>query len=100
MLLELAPQEVGVGGFAAETVPILCEHHIDAASAHQVPHAVHTWPLKASAALAGVYYLFEDLVAFTGSVLPQGFKLLGERVARAGLLVCGDSGVEDGPEDG
>jgi len=58
MLLELAPQEVGVGGFAAETVPVLRKHHGNAASGHQVPHAVHTWPLQASAALTGVYYLF------------------------------------------
>jgi hypothetical protein len=64
MLLELASQEIGVGGFAAETVPILSEHHRDAASAHQVAHAIHTWPLKAGAALSGVYYLLEDLITF------------------------------------
>ena len=29
----------------------------------------------------------------------QGFDLLGEGVAGAGLLVCGDTGIEDGPED-
>jgi len=54
MLFELAPQEVGVGGFAAETVPILSEHHRDAASRHQVPQMVQTRPLKACAALSGV----------------------------------------------
>ena len=81
MLLELAPQEVGVGGFAAETVPILSEHHRDAASAHQVSHAVHTWPLKACAALSRVHYLLEDLVPLLGGISSQGFNLLGERVA-------------------
>src|SRR5687767_3521669 len=99
MLLELASQEVGVGGFTAETVPILCEHHIDAASAHQVSHTVHARPLQACAALSGVRYLLEDLVPFSSGVLPEGLKLLGEGVARAGLLVCRDAGVEDGPED-
>src|SRR5215208_2490251 len=47
--------------------------------------------------LSGVYYLFEDLVAFSGGVLSKGLKLLGKRVAGAGLFVCGDTGVEDSP---
>src|SRR5829696_10121066 len=97
MLLELPPQEVGVGGFAAETVPVLCEHHIYIATGYKVPHTVHTWPLQAGAALSGVYYFLEDFVAFSGGVGSQGFELLGKGVAGAGLLVCGDAGVEDGP---
>ena len=81
MLLELAAQEVVVGGLAGEAVPILREHHGDAAGGHEVPHAVHAGPLQAGAALAGVLYLLEDLVAFSGSIVSQGFDLLGERVA-------------------
>src|SRR5215217_864145 len=76
---------------------ILCQHHGDAASSHEIPHTVHTWPLKACAALSGVYYLLYDLVPLTGSIRSQGFDLLGEAVAGAGLFVCGNAGVEDGP---
>src|SRR5918995_5618197 len=97
MLLELAPQEVGVCRLTAETVPILSEHHGDASSAHQVPHTVHAGPLQAGPTLSGICYLFEDLVAFSGCVVSEGFDLLGERVAGAGLFVCGDAGVEDSP---
>src|SRR5215208_1569400 len=89
-----------VGRLAGYAVPVLCKHHGNAASGHQVTHTVHTWPLQACAALSGVYYLLEDLVAFSGGVLPQGLKLLGKRVAGACLFVCGDAGVEDGPKDG
>lgn len=70
MLLELASQEVGVGGFAAETVPVLCQYRVYVPGGHEVPHAVHTGPLQAGAALPGIYYLLEDLVPFTSSVLP------------------------------
>src|SRR5215216_7306506 len=97
MLLELAPQEIGICGLAAETIPVLCQHHEDAATSHEVPHTVHARPLQARSALAGVLYLLEHLVAFSGSIVSQGFDLLGERVAGAGLLVCGDAGVEDSP---
>jgi hypothetical protein len=57
MLLELASQQVGVGGLAAETVPILSEHHSHTATRYEVSHAVHARPLQAGAALSGVYYL-------------------------------------------
>jgi hypothetical protein len=70
VLLELPPQEIGIGGFAAEAVAVLSKHQGDATSRHKVAHAVHTWPLKACAALSGVYYLLQDLVPFTGGVLP------------------------------
>src|ERR671915_1819620 len=96
MLLELAPQEVGVGGFAAETVPVLCQHHSDASGGNQITHAVHAWPLQAGTALTWVYHLLEDLIALSDSVRSQSFDLLGERVSAAGLLVGGDAGVEDG----
>ena len=85
MLLELAPQELGVGGFAAETGPVLCQHHEDAASSYEVPHAVHTWPLKACATLSGVRYLLEDLVAFAACVGSEGLKLLGRVRSLSGL---------------
>ena len=78
MLLELPVQQVI--RLAGEPTAVLCQHYIDATTRYEVPHAVHTWPLQACAALTGVYYLLEDLVAFSGGVLPQGFKLLGERV--------------------
>ena len=97
MLLELAPKEVMVGRLAGEAVPVLRQHHGDAAGGYEIPHAVHAGPLQARAALAGVLYLLEDLVAFSGGVLSQGFDLLGEGVAGAGLLVGGDAGVEDRP---
>jgi hypothetical protein len=45
-------------------------------------------------------HLLKDLVPFASSVGSEGFELLGERVAGAGLLICRDTGVEDGPEDG
>ena len=54
VLLELAPEEVVIGGLAGEAVPVLCQHHRDAPSGHEVPHAVHAGPLEARAALAGV----------------------------------------------
>ena len=76
------PDEAGSGTrLAGEAVAVLGQHHGDATGSHEVPHAVHTWPLQACAALTGVSYLLEDLVAFSGGVSPQGFDLLGERVA-------------------
>ena len=68
VLLELAPEEVMIGGLAGEAVPVLGQHHRDTAGGHEVPHAVHAGPLKACAALSGVYYLLEDLVPFAGGV--------------------------------
>ena len=67
-----------VGGFTAEAVPVLRQHDRHAAGGHEVPHAVHAGPLQAGAALAGVLHLLEDLVAFAGGVVSQGFYLLGE----------------------
>ncbi len=96
VLLELAPQQVMVGGLAREPVPVLGEHHGEAAGGHEVAHAVHAGPLQARPALAGVGHLLHYLVALTGSVGPQRLHLLGEGVAGAGLLVGGDAGVEDG----
>src|SRR5688572_8476431 len=83
--------------FAGEPIAVLCEYHMDASSSHEVPHQIHAWPLQAGTALSRVYYLLEDLVACLGSVGSQGFYLLGQRVARADLLVRGDAGVEYGP---
>src|SRR5215203_520776 len=97
VLLELSPEQVMVGGLPGYTVPILRQHHRHTTSRYQVSHAVHPGPLQTRAALSGVLYLLEYLVAFSGGVLTQGFDLLGQGVARAGLLVCGDAGVEDGP---
>src|SRR5215217_6688785 len=70
VFVELPPQQVVIGGLAGEAVPILCQHHIDTTTGYQVPHTVHTGPLKAGAALSGVRYLFEDLVALSRGVLP------------------------------
>src|SRR5215212_7228045 len=95
MLLELPPKEVGIGGLPAEAVPVLGKHHGDTTAGYEVAHAVHARPLEAHAALAGVPYLFEDLVSFSGSIVSQGFDLLGQREAGAGLLVRGDACVED-----
>ena len=97
MLLELLAEQVVVGGLAGEPVPVLCQHHGDAPGGHEVAHAVHAGPLQAGAALSGVLHLLEDLVAFSGGVVSEGFYLLGERVAGAGLLICRDAGVEDSP---
>jgi hypothetical protein len=96
MLLELAAEKVMICRFAGESIAVLCKHHIDAPGGHEVPYTVHTWPLQAGATLAGVRDLFEYLVPFAYRVSSQGFYLLGERVARAGLLVRGDASVEDG----
>jgi hypothetical protein len=62
---------------------------------HEIPYAVHTGPLHAGPALSGVRDLLEDLAFFSGGVASQSFGLLGQGAARAGLLVCGDTGVED-----
>src|SRR3712207_3234461 len=82
-LLELAPEEVVVGRFPREAVPVLREHHRDVPSLHEVPHPVHPRPLEACPALAGVRDLLEDLVALFGGVLSQSLQLLGEGVAGA-----------------
>jgi hypothetical protein len=94
---ELLPQQIQVRRFAAETVPVLCEDRRYSPGGHEIPHAVHTWPLQACTALSGVRYFLEDFVPFSGSVVSQGFYLLCEAIARAGLLVGGDAGVEGGP---
>ena len=54
VFLELAAEEVVIGRLAGEPIAVLCEHHIDTASGHEVPHAVHARPLQACAALSGV----------------------------------------------
>ena len=65
-----------VSGLAGEAVPVLCQHHRDAACGHQVPHAVHARTLEADATLAGVGYLLEDLVSFLSGVVPESLELL------------------------
>jgi hypothetical protein len=77
VLLELAPQEVGVGRLPAEAVAVLRQDHGHAPGGHEVPNAVHAGPLKACAPLSGVLYLLEYLVALSGSVGSQSFELLG-----------------------
>ena len=62
-------EEVVVSGFPGETVPILGQHHGDTAGGHKVPHPVHTGPLKARPALAGVGDFLENLEPFSGGVL-------------------------------
>src|SRR5215207_1953696 len=86
-----------VGRLTSKAVPVLRQDHRNAVRGHQVPHAVHTWPLQACPALSGVGYLLEDLVALPGGVLTQGSYLLGEGISAPGLLVGGEAGVEDGP---
>ncbi len=97
MLLKLSPEKVVIRWLTAKAVPILGEHHRNPTGGHKVSHAVHARPLKARAGVAGIRHLFEDLVALTGRVGPQCLYLLGEGVAGAGLLVCRDAGLEDGP---
>jgi hypothetical protein len=69
VLLELALEQVMVSRLTGESIAVLCQHNIDTTIRYEVSNAVHTWPFKAGPALSGVYYLLEDLVAFTGSVL-------------------------------
>jgi hypothetical protein len=73
VLLELPPQEIVVGGLSSEAVPVLGEHHRNAAVVHQVPHPIHPRTLEARPALARVLNLLEDLVALACCVLPQRF---------------------------
>jgi hypothetical protein len=54
MLFELAAQQLVVGGLAGEPVAVLCQHHIDTTTRHEIPHTVHAGPLKAGAALSGI----------------------------------------------
>jgi hypothetical protein len=54
VLLELLAEEVVVGGLAREAVPILRQHHRNAASGHQVSHPVQAGTLEARPALTGV----------------------------------------------
>ena len=77
ILLELTPEEVVVCGLARDAVPILGKHHGNAPGGHEIPHTVHSRTLQGRATVSGVYYLCEDLVAFSGSVGSQGFELLG-----------------------
>lgn len=69
VLLELAPEQVMISGLAGDAVSVLSEHNRDPTGSHEVPHTVHTWPLKAGAALSRVRYFFEDLVPFTAGVV-------------------------------
>ena len=72
VLLELPLEEVVVRGLTGEAVPVLREHHRDASSSYEVPHAVHAGALQGSAALAGVGDLLYDLVALALAVGAQG----------------------------
>src|SRR5215210_1704618 len=85
-----------VSRLAGEAIPVLREYQRNTTGSHEIPHTVHTGPLQAGAALTGVLYLLEDFEAFSGSIGPQSFDLLGQRVAGACLLVRTDTGVEDG----
>jgi hypothetical protein len=73
--------------FPGEAVPILGEHHRDATSGHNVPHARSIPGRSKDAPLAGVLHFFQDLVTFVCCVLPQRFDLLGKRIAACCLLV-------------
>jgi hypothetical protein len=45
MLLELLAQEVMISGLPGKAVPVLCQHHRDAAGGHVVSHTVHAGAL-------------------------------------------------------
>ncbi len=97
MLLELTPEQVEVGGFTGEAVPILSENHRDATSGDQVPHPIQPRSLQACAALSGVLDLLEDLVALSRAPFPQGLDLLPEAKPSLGLAAGAYPRVQDGP---
>jgi hypothetical protein len=59
MLLEFLPEQIVIGGLPSEAVPVLSQHHRNAASSHQVSHMVHAGPLQARPALTRVCHLLE-----------------------------------------
>jgi hypothetical protein len=63
-----------VSRLAGEPIAVLCKHYIDT-TRYEVANTVHTRPLKAGAALAGVCDLLKDLVPFLGGVGSQGFAV-------------------------
>ena len=100
MLLELASQQVGVGGLAAETVPILSLaplRRLPAATKsliRSIPGRSRDWPRSGR----GLAHLLKgtslELQRAAGGA-PSASKLLGEGVAAPCLLVGGHTGVED-----
>ena len=66
VLLELTPEVVVVRGLARDAVPVLGQHHGDAAGCHQVAHPVHAGPLQGGATVSGIPYLFEKLLQVFG----------------------------------
>src|SRR5918997_1390127 len=97
VLLELALEQVVVGGLAGEAVAVLRQHQRNSALGHEVAHPVHAGALQARPALARVPHLPEDLVPLARRVLAQQLEALRERVAAPGLLGGRDAGVEDRP---
>jgi hypothetical protein len=57
---------------------ILCQHRVYTAGSHRIPYTVHARVLQGCLALPRVLCLFENLIAFSGGVRPQGFDLLRE----------------------
>ena len=88
-----------MGGLAAQAVPVLGEHHRDAAAPHQIPHPVETGAHEGSAALPRVDDLRDHLKARAQGVRPQRLELLGEGKAVSRLLFRGHPGVEHGGDD-
>jgi hypothetical protein len=97
VLLELLSGDIVVGGLPCQAVPVLSEHYGYTAGGLEVAHLVHAGPLHSHPTLARVLHLLKYLEPLSGGVFSQSLKLLGEGVAAPCLLVCGDTGVEDGP---
>src|SRR5215204_522088 len=85
VLLKLPPQQVMVGGLAGEPVAVLCQHHGGATSSHEVPHTVHTWPLKAGAALSGILLPPQGPRSLHGQRTPAGLLSVGRGSSLSGL---------------
>src|SRR5215210_56658 len=97
MLLEFPLEKIVIGRLAGEAISVLSQHHRDTATCYQIAYPVHARPLQTRPTLAGIRYLFQDLIAFLVGVFTQGLHLLRKGVAAPRLLVCGHAGVEDGP---
>ncbi|CAA9425778.1 MAG: hypothetical protein AVDCRST_MAG03-2878 [uncultured Rubrobacteraceae bacterium] len=95
LLGELLLEQVQVGGFPGEAVPVLGHNQVYPAPGNQVPNPVEAGPLEAGPALPAVLYLRDYLPALAQAVSPQRLLLLPERVPVLPLLLRGNPAVRD-----
>lgn len=98
--LEFVVQEHAVVCLAADAVGVLGDDQRDSALLHEVAHPIQTGPFEVRSRMPLVLHDFQELVLVLGTPGAQCLLLVGDGIARAGLLGRGDPAVGDGYHHG